>query len=483
MVPNENRMKTVFAVFGDPLQALIKGPSDGGTGADRNPRNRRVGIMEIEELTPHLEELKRVLEGKVDEKKLMDELYRFVNDFGVDVESAKRALRRKYGDEDMGFVTGNAVSKRIGDLTGSEPNVDITARVVYVETKHIQVRGEDKTIVSGILGDETGTASFTIWSDKYALEKGAVYIFKNAYIKSWNERIQINMGNRGVVEPTDADIKLPERSISYTSTESKIADLKEGMGNVAVTGRILSVEKRNINVRGEDKTVYSGLMADDTGKVQFSAWNDYDLKEGETVYVNNAYIRGWKGIPQLNLGDRSEVNRVDDPYGDMDLDTSSRKKIGEIVWAGGGLDMTVTGLVVDLRAGSGLIYRCPQCNRSVLNGECAMHGTVQPINDLRMKIVLDDGTGAIGAVINKELTEELTGITLENAVALSKARGESGIIAREMAPKILMKRVTLRGNVMSDDYGPMMIVREADTEEVDVEKAATELLDEVEGSL
>ena len=439
--------------------------------------------MNKEELTPHVEELKRVLEEKVTEKELMSELDKYVNEYGVDMESAKRAIRRKFGGEESGFVTGDAISKKIGDLTGNEPNVDITAKIVYVERKQIHARGEDKTIVSGILGDDTGTASFTIWSDSYDLEKGLVYVFKNAYIKTWNDRIQVNMGNRGVVEKSDATIEMPERTISYTSVESKIKDLKEGMGNVSVTGRVLSVEERNVNVRGEDKTVYSGLMADDTGKVQFSAWNNHNLKEGETILITNAYIRGWKGIPQLNIGDRSEVSRVDDPFGNADLGTSSNKTLREIAESGGGLDVTVSGLVVDLRGGSGLIFRCPQCNRSVLGGECANHGKIDPVHDLRMKIVLDDGSGAIGAVLNRELTEKLTGVTLENAVSLSKARGESGIIAREIAPKILMKRLVLRGNVMSDEYGPMMIVSEAETEEVDIEKAATKLLDMVEGAL
>ena len=286
-----------------------------------------------------------------------------------------------------------------------------------------------------------------------------------------------------MVEESDAEIELPERTISYTSTESKISDLKEGMGNVTVTGRVLSVEERNVSVRGEDRTVYSGLMADDTGKVQFSAWNDFSLKEGETILISNAYVRGWKGIPQLNMGDRTEVTRVDDPFGNEDLGSSVNKTLSEIVESGGGLDVTVTGLVVDLRGGSGLIFRCPECNRSVLGGECANHGKIEPVHDLRMKIVLDDGTGATGAVINRELTEKLTGVTLEDAVALSKLRGESSIIAREIAPKILMKRLTLRGNVMSDEYGPMMIVSEADEETVDIEKAAAELLDAVEGAL
>ena len=438
--------------------------------------------MNKEELAPHIEELKKGLEEKATEKELAEELSKYVNDYGVDIDSAKRAIRRKFGGENE-FVTGDTVSKKIGDLTGSETNVDITAKIIYVEKRQIHARGEDKMITSGILGDDTGTASFTIWSDVYDLEKGSAYIFKNAYIKTWNERIQVNIGNRGVVEESDAEIELPERTISYTSTESKISDLKEGMGNVTVTGRVLSVEERNVSVRGEDRTVYSGLMADDTGKVQFSAWNDFSLKEGETILISNAYVRGWKGIPQLNMGDRTEVTRVDDPFGNEDLGSSVNKTLREIVESGGGLDVTVTGLVVDLRGGSGLIFRCPECNRSVLGGECANHGKIEPVHDLRMKIVLDDGTGATGAVINRELTEKLTGVTLEDAVALSKLRGESSIIAREIAPKILMKRLTLRGNVMSDEYGPMMIVSEADEETVDIEKAAAELLDAVEGAL
>lgn len=441
--------------------------------------------MDREELTPQIEELKRVLEGKIDEEKIIEELETYINTYKTTLDAAVRGIIRKYGDpEKTSFVTANAVSKKIGDLRGNEQSVDIVAKVVYTERKDITVRNAPKTIISGILGDDTATASFTIWENVNTidLEKGSVYVFRNAYSKLWNDKIQINLGARGKVEPSDVRLDLPERTISMDSSEIKIGEIRDGAGNVTVTGRILTAETRNITVKGEGKVVYSGMIADDSGKIQYSAWNDYNLKEGETVRIENAYIRTWKGIPQLNLGDRCEVSRVDDTFGTIDTGCS-RKTVGEIVRIGGGLDITVSGTVVDMRQGSGLINRCPQCNRSVLNDECTAHGKVVPVPDLRMKLTVDDGTGALSAIVNRECTTKLTGVTLDSAVQLAKARGDNYVVAKALAEKMMMKRVKISGNVMSDEYGPMMIVRDADFEKVDVIAEATKLLDSVEAAL
>ena len=439
--------------------------------------------MDMQELTPHIEEIKRVLGDKIDDDQLRTELDKYLNEYHVSIESAKRGIIRKYGGADSSFVTAGSVVKKIGELNGTEQSVDIVAKVVFVEIKDITVKGLGKRIMSGILGDETATASFTIWEPGVTvLEKGSVYNFRNCYCKLWNDRVQINLGSRGRVEPAPGvTIDMPDRSISMNTTECKIGDIREGMGNVTVTGRIVSTEARNVTVKGEPKTVYSGIIADDTGKVQYSAWNDFSLKEGETVCVKNAYIRSWKGIPQLNMGDRCEVSRVDAVFDVVDTG-GSKKTIAEITRIGGGLDITIEGLIVDIRAGSGIIKRCPQCNRSILNGVCTAHGQVEGRPDLRLKVVVDDGTGAIGAIINRDDTEKLTGITMKAAEGLAAAQGE-GIVAREMASRVLMKRVSITGNVMSDDYGPSMIVRAAETVAVDIEDEAAKLLTEVEEAI
>ena len=445
---------------------------------------RRVDKMEGKELTPIIEEMKRVLGDKIDEEQLKAELDKYLNEYHVGIDAAKRGIMRKYGASDStSFVTAGSVVKKVGELTGTEQNVDITAKVVYVDNKNITVKGLSKTIISGILGDETGTTSFTVWEPgSVMLEKGAVYNFKNCYCKLWNEKVQINLGNRGRVEPASGvTMDLPERTIQTTSRECKIGDITDGMGNVTVTGRILSAEARDVTVKGAPKTVYSGIMADDTGKIQYSAWNDFSLKEGETICVKNAYIRSWKGIPQLNLGDRCEVSRVNVDFETVDT-ASPLKTVDEVSRIGGGLDITIEGLIVDIKAGSGLIRRCPQCNRSILNGTCTAHGQVEGIPDLRLKVVVDDGTGAIGAIINRTDTEKLTGVSMAAAQGLASVQGE-GIVGKEMADNTLIKKVRITDNIMSDNFGPSMIVKKMDTVEVDLEGEAAKLLEEVEASL
>ncbi len=375
------------------------------------------------------------------------------------------------------------VRKKISELTGSESNVDLLVKVVFAEKRDVTIKGEPRSIISGILGDETGTASFTAWdASTVDMEKDSVYLVSNAYTKLWNDRVQINLGNRCTVTKEEAEIATPERQITYSSSVAKVHDLREGIGSVTVSGKILSVECRTINARGEDKQVWSGLLADETGKIQFSAWNDFGLNEGDAVRIENAYIRGWKGIPQLNIGDRSTVDRIDDTFGDVSAAAASKKTVGEIIRTGGGLDMSVTGTVLDIRAGSGIIKRCPECNRSILSNECMTHGTVTPVPDLRMKIIIDDGTGAMSAIVNREVTEKLTGVTLAEAEEYAADNGETSV-SRMLGDRILMRNVTFRGNVMSDEYGPSMIVRDAEPDDRDVAKEAEQLLDIVQEAM
>ena len=52
-----------------------------------------------------------------------------------------------------------------------------------------------------------------------------------------------------------------------------------------------------------------------------------------------------------------------------------------------------------------------------------------------------------------------------------------------MSSTLLLKKVTVTGNVMSDEYGPQMSVRGTELATTDVQKEAEELYSIVEGSL
>lgn len=436
--------------------------------------------MNEEEVQPIREEIKRVLGDKIDDKTLEEELHKYLDVYHVNLNETRRGILRKFGgDAVSGMVSGLAVTKKIGELTGDEKSVDITAKVLSFFNKDITIKGNQKTIVEGYIGDETGTTKFTLWEPgQVQLEKGAVYTFKNLYARKWNDRISVNVGNRGSIVPeSGVDFDIPEREFA-PSKECTIGDIREGMGSVTVIGRVVSIETRQVMVQNEPKTVYSGILADSTGKIQFSAWNDPHLEEGDTVELKDAYIRAWKSIPQINIGDRCTVTKVD-AHIDLPSENANKKTAADIERTGGGLDVNVEGLVVDVKSGSGLIKRCPQCRRSVANGICVTHGNVAAVNDLRLKIVIDDGTGAIGAVLNRSDTEKLTGLSMTAAENMAEVQGEGAVIT-ELTSRILMRRLSINGNAMCDDFGPSIIVKDVKETKMDLKREANAILEEIE---
>ncbi len=443
------------------------------------------------DLTPIIQELYAALDGKVTEEILRKELEKYLVTYKTGVTIAKDSIIRKYrNNRQSGTALNNtAVTKKIAELEGTEMIVTVVAKMIFVEKKDVVIKNVPKTIISGIAADDTGTAPFTIWSDMGDFQKGQVYTFKNAYTRTYKDQVQINVGIRGKVEPNDeVRFDLPNSSANGTSggissaTDMAIGDITEQTKSLNVKGVVSEIQSRTINVKGEEKTVWGGIIADQSGKVQFTSWNDFGLKEGETLYVKNAYIRAWRGIPQLNMGDRTTVERIEESITAVGSGPT-KKTVEDVMKVGGGLDLSITGTIVDIRTGSGLIKRCPNCNRSVLNNTCAQHGEVEPVLDLRLKLTVDDGTGAISVIINRADTEKITGMTLDQAINLSKEKGDMNIVANKMGSTLLMKKITVTGNIMSDDFGPQMNARTTEIGSTDVIAEAEELYKEVEGSL
>lgn len=441
--------------------------------------------MTDEELAPHIEEIARVLQDSVEKEELLKEMKYYLYHYRVSLDQAKQGIVRKYGGDPSMLFKG--ALKKITDLNLNEQSVDLLVRVVSVNEREIETEGGSKTILYGIFGDETGTASFTAWeADRFDLKKGEVYMVRNAYTREWNGKPQINLGNRAVVEKRDRnELPLPEAIQSTMAPEGEIAvgRLRDGMNGVEVTGRILSLEKREVKVGDEVKTVFSGIIADGTGKVQFSAWDDFGLKKGDLIKVKNAYTTSWRGIPQLNFGERASVDKLEIDFpSEEELSAPSEKEIEELETVGGAIDVCVRGVVIDIKKGSGLISRCPECKRQVQSGICRVHGKVKPYPDLRVKGIIDDGTGTITAILNREITESFLGICLDEALEEAKEAMDHGIIRDRIEERLFAIPVIMRGNVTSDEFGLMMIVTEAQFYKEDIRARARDLIAQLEGS-
>jgi replication factor A1 len=438
--------------------------------------------MIAQEIAPHIERLTRALGDKVGkeitQEELEEQLRKFM-EYGVPPDQAVRSMLRQYGASTPATAgDDNSGPVKLVDLTAGMSFVNLIARVVFVTEREIQVRGEPRTIWTGILGDDTGTRPFTSWR-AFEYDKGTVLKIKGAYTKEFNQEIQVNLGDRAEVQETDADA-LPEHASPVQ--ERTVSELEPGIGPSIVKARVMEVTKRTVTARGEEKTITTGMLADETGQIPFTAWADLELETGSNIRIETGYVKAYRGVPQFNFDDSATVEVLSDdalPQAD-DLGTNEPVALADIIDKGGASGALVEATLLEVRPGSGLVVRCNEDNRVLVDGECRVHGAVDGVPDLRVKAVLDDGTGALNAIINRAGTERLLGRSLEEARKMAEELGDPGVISDELATKLTGRDYRVRGNCLSDDFGIMMIVENIENIETDTKARAAQLRQQIE---
>jgi replication factor A1 len=122
--------------------------------------------------------------------------------------------------------------------------------------------------------------------------------------------------------------------------------------------------------------------------------------------------------------------------------------------------------------------RCPECNRAVQNGECTVHGQVDGKSDLRLKLVIDDGTGSVSSVLNRELSEKLIGKTLDECENIDEKT-----LIEELNNMLFTRKIIVMGNALSDEFGTNVIAKDADFVDFDTLQEAEKLSSELEDIL
>ncbi|MBC8521112.1 MAG: hypothetical protein H8D26_03870 [Methanomicrobia archaeon] len=81
----------------------------------------------------------------------------------------------------------------------------------------------------------------------------------------------------------------------------------------------------------------------------------------------------------------------------------------------------LNGKITQIYDGSGLIQRCPKCNRWIIDNFCMVHSDVEGVWDLRIKARFDDGKERCTLIFKKDMTEKSANITLEEARKFGEA--------------------------------------------------------------
>ena len=349
-------------------------------------------------------------------------------------------------DEDTEIAVPVVAPAPKGDLPVTSVR-DLHVGYVTVQVKFVEEweSRSERMLQTGLLGDETGRIKFVLWKDdtKEKLVPGKVYLIKNAKVAEYNGRLSLSLNSAeySVVDGAD-DMVVQGAAPSSPLPVTNIRDLSVGFASLHVKF-VEEWESRS------ERMLQTGLLGDETGRIKFVLWKD-DTKEklepGRVYHITNAKVDEYNG--RLSVVLNSAVYEADDPTADIAVGTV--------------LD-SYAGTIVQISGGSGLVKRCPVegCNR-VLSRQnfCPIHEIQNNYNyDLRIKAVLDDGQKAYNVLMGREVTEALTGMTMDQAIDLAS---ESPLGLEEVQAQFTEKLCGRYVRCFGNDFEGRILVKSAE---------------------
>ncbi len=219
---------------------------------------------------------------------------------------------------ELGFSDVGRDSVKVENITAESGQINLVAKVVSVfDTKEFTRNdGTIGRVGNIIVGDETGKVKVTLWDNMADLIKaGKIRIGQtlqiSGYAKQGYSGVEINVGNNGVLAESEEEIEV-------TASTQKIKDIKDGMGDLNLTGKVLEISEIRTFQRkdGNSGKVGNLLLGDDTGTVRVTLWDDKteflnDVEYGDTLELVNAYARenAFTQKVELQVGNRSIIKK------------------------------------------------------------------------------------------------------------------------------------------------------------------------------
>jgi replication factor A1 len=334
-------------------------------------------------------------------------------------------------------------------------------------------------IVRGRIADDTGAIGFLSW-DSFEHEIGTLLKFENAQIKVFRDTPELNIGSSTRIEVFH-DSNFASADDLVARSVSKIEDLRDGSRDVEIIVEIQKMIRRDFKGKdGEDKSVWSGDIADPTGKCRCSIWSEppFDFEATPVIVrLRGVRVRAWQGIPDITIDDVSQIEVLAAaPWGD-DVDLTNNVvdvPLTDLATGASRVGISTTGHVISIREDSGIISRCTECRRVLRDGECATHGKQDGNPDVRIRMVLDDGNSTISLIINKAASESLIKM---NQDTISSEINENGTMAfvQNLREMLLGRQLKASGRTIVDEQGAMLLSDAVELMDVDSALVAAEL--------
>ena len=334
-------------------------------------------------------------------------------------------------------------------------------------------------VVRGRIGDDSGVIGFLSW-EPFTHEVGSLVKIQHAQVRSFRNTPELNIGRSTKVE-VYRDTNFTSLDDLSVLTVSKIEDLTDGNRDVECV-----VEVQNILVRtfskegGEEGKVWSGEVADPTGRCRMSCWQQPPFTEADLpviVKITGARVRAWQGIPDITVDSAEQIELLASPPWEKDLDLSENVvevELNSLTSGASRVGISTAGTIVSIRDDSGLIRRCSDCKRVLREGACATHGEQEGVEDVRLRMVLDDGSATLSLIVNRDACLTLLSSTEDEIKDRITADGQA-VFVQSLRERMLGRKLTAVGRTIVDEQGAMLLAESCTIEVVDTVLLAAEL--------
>lgn len=249
------------------------------------------------------------------------------------------------------------------------------------------------------------------------------------------------------VQPAEAAKTVSQTMLKKHGIETKYWGGTGGKAPLSTIGMVkadnewLSLKAKVVQVwdNRSDKVARTGLIGDATGVIKFTIFAKNEdiipegFAEGGSYEFTNLVSSVWQGQFSVKANKTTTIAPCED------VEVSRRTE-------------TVTGVITTISGGSGLIKRCPECNRALSKGQCGEHGRVNGTYDLRIKAVLSPfgGNELIDLIIGAEVTEALTGISVEKAKEMAMETLDTAVVEDQFRRELVGRYFEVTGAMLSD---------------------------------
>ncbi|TXT56737.1 MAG: hypothetical protein BAJATHORv1_20330 [Candidatus Thorarchaeota archaeon] len=388
-----------------------------------------------------------------------------------------------YEMEDLDIDLTKREPNKISELKEREYDITILGqvqRVFNLSTFTRKSDGKEGKVLSMVVADETGSARLVFWDDfaeeMQSVKEGEIIRLTGGYTRAGRSGdVEVHAGKSAKIDRNlDVDLDVAEAAPPMTSSSESlgrknISDLETGMWDVDIEGKVVRIfDMTTFERDGSEGRVQNIIIADETGTIRVTFWNDdvdeiKEIEEGDIIRILHGYVKeGFRGGYEYQVGRKAEIqiNPKDASVTDLDISqvstrptiSANRYMIGDIDNSTEGKTVEICGIIVNISQMRPVYPACPSC-RKKLNYEegkynCEVCGDVKkPEYRMLFKITVDDGSGSIRATLFGESGEELLGISAEEAQRIIEKTGRDNAPIEQNADRALGRYVSIQGRI------------------------------------